>query len=250
MCLVEKLQMSKNKKLRGVILAGGKGTRLQPATRLLNKHLIPLINVPMISYPLSTLRTLGIEDILIVTGGDCLGGFADYLGDGSKFEVNLTYKVQRESGGIAQALGLARDFSSGEPIVVILGDNVFQDDGSLSINYSDANNRASLVVCETDSPERFGVYDPKRNEIIEKPTSPRSKLAVTGLYSYPADVFDFIDKLTPSERGELEITDVNNYYLSRDKANIFKFDGFWSDCGTPESMLATINHLHGKRKQE
>jgi len=223
---------------RGIILAGGKGTRLQPATFVMNKHMVPLLNKPMILYPLETLINLGIREIMVVTGGEHLGSIAAFLGDGSDYGVRLTYRVQMEASGIAAALNLARNFSNGERIAVILGDNFFADEVKIT-NIKGP----TIFVKEVEDPERFGVFDPKSCSIIEKPKKPKSKLAVTGLYFYDSEVFDFIDTLKPSERGELEITSVNNWYLKRGKMEVVKLKRFWSDMGTPDSLMKTQSYI-------
>jgi len=232
--------------MKGVVLAGGKGTRLLPATRVMNKHLIPILNRPMILYPLETLRDVfGIDDILIVSGGEHLGGFAEFLGDGKEYRVSLTYRVQAEAGGIAQALSLAKDFSVGESIAVILGDNIF-DAKALKKSVKSLvrkNNEAALFLKEVPDAQRFGVpsFDTKGKitKITEKPANPASPFAITGLYLYPADVFDRIRRIKPSARGELEISDVNDMYVKAGRCRHCILDGFWSDAGTPLSLART-----------
>lgn len=222
----------------GVILAGGHGTRLRPLTYITNKHLIAVYNKPMVEYPLQTLISAGMKDILIVSGGENIGSFAEYLKDGANYGVKLTYKVQTEAGGIAQALSLAEDFAQGEDILVILGDNIF---APLKIDPPEPGN-ACLWLKEVEKPERFGVAEIKDGKLVgieEKPTKPKTSLAVTGLYYYPPEVFDFIKTLKPSARGELEITDVNNYFISKDRCEYRLVDNFWSDSGTFESLLTS-----------
>ena len=235
--------MKKNKKnkMKGIILAGGNGTRLRPLTYVTNKHLLPIYNKPMILYPLETLKALGISDILIVSGGEHIGTFAEYLGDGSTFDVKLTYRVQTDAGGIAQALHLGEDFSKDvSNIAVILGDNIF-DNSSIIFPESYQRNEAIIFGKEVIDPERFGVvWANEKGKVLgieEKPKKPRSNVAVTGLYIYPSDVFDVIKTLKPSKRGELEITDVNNYYIKKNRCHITRLSGFWSDAGTFDSML-------------
>ncbi len=224
--------------MRGIILAGGEGTRMMPATKIINKHLLPVLNNPMIIYPLKTLINLKITDILIVSGGNHLGGIINFLGSGSDYGVKLTYKVQSEAGGIAQALSLAKDFSNGEKIAVILGDNFFNEEIKIS-NIS----KPTIFLRQVSDPERFGVYDFKTKRIIEKPKKNIGNWAVTGLYFYDSEVFDFIETLKPSKRGELEITSVNNWYLKRNRMEIQKLKEFWSDMGTPQSLLNTAKHI-------
>ena len=228
--------------MKGVILAGGKGTRLRPATYVLNKHLIPILSKPMILYPLETLKRLGITEVLIVTGGGHIGSFAEFLGDGSAFGVEITYRVQTEAGGIAQALFLAKEFvGTDQRFGVILGDNIFADTVDESMLAKNSNNTAQLFVKSVPDPERFGVLE-SDNTIVEKPTNPKSDKAITGLYIYPNDVFEFLPTLTASERGEMEITDVNNWYLNDGRISITDLaDSFWSDAGTPESLARVTN---------
>ncbi len=226
--------------MKGVILCGGKGTRMLPATEVLNKHMIPVLNIPMVVYPLSTLEDMGVKDILIISGGNHIGDIAEFLGDGSSYGVNLTYKVQREAGGIAQALYLAEDFVGDEQFVVILGDNYFEK-GVIPPD-------GCGIVCKTvPDLRRFGVISSEKREIIEKPEKPDPDGgAVTGMYFYTKEIFNFIKTLSPSARGELEITDVNNWCLKNLDMKIHTYQYFWSDMGTPESMLATIKHLYEK----
>ena len=230
---------------KGVILAGGKGTRLLPATKILNKHLLPVVNVPMITFPLVTLKSIGITDILVISGGGHIGGFADYLKDGKSFGLDITYKVQTEAGGIAQALSLSKDFVRGEEeFAVILGDNIFEP-GVVTTNSSLGMGNASIYLCPVEDNKRFGVpvFDPhsgKLTHIEEKPALPKNDLAVTGFYIYPKDVFEIVARLLPSNRGELEITDVNNEYIKAGRCNYSYIAGFWSDCGTPQSMVASV----------
>lgn len=238
--------------MKGVILAGGKGTRLQPATFVTNKHLLPILNRPMIEYPIDTLLAFGIKDILIVSGGDHIGAFAEYLGDGSKFGVSLTYKVQQEAGGIAEALGLAKDFAAGEAIVTILGDNVFDNTDFSPLTpagYELASlNSLILFTKKVSDPERFGVLAAINGRacIIEKPQKNVGSMAVTGLYIYPSDVFDIIPNLVRSRRGELEITDVNNWYIKQNRMISNQLITFWSDAGTPDSLYEVIKWVKSK----
>ncbi|MCW1312832.1 MAG: sugar phosphate nucleotidyltransferase, partial [Candidatus Parvarchaeota archaeon] len=212
---------------------------LYPLTKVTNKHLLPVYNKPMVFYPLETLKSLGIKDICIVSGGDHIADFIRLLGSGSEFGVTLTYKVQDGPKGIAHALLQAEKFvKNDEKVAVILGDNIFEKVEAQPEALSD--NNAYIYIKEVEDPERFGVVKFNENEIseiIEKPKEPPSKFAVTGLYIYPSDVFDFIKTLKPSQRGELEITDVNNWYLKQGRLKAIKIDGFWSDAGTFESLL-------------
>jgi len=234
------------KKLVGVVLAGGKGTRLGEVTRVTNKHLLPVGNMPMIYYPIKKLIGINITDILIVSGTDHMGDFVELLGSGSRFKADFTYKVQDEAGGIAQALGLAERFCNGNNCVVILGDNIFyQDLSQLKDNIYKNKNNAHVVLKTVPDPSRYGVAYIKNNkiyDIVEKPDNPTSDLAVTGIYSYPPDVFDIIKTLKPSKRGELEITDVNKHYLHQNRLTPSFFNNYWTDAGTPDS-LSLANHL-------
>lgn len=223
--------------MRGVILAGGEGTRLRPLTYVTNKHLLPVHNKPMILYPLETLKKMGIRDVLVVSGGNHIGAFAEFLGDGSDYGVNVTYRVQKKAGGIAQALGLAEDFARGEEIMVILGDNIF---GEFTAPMTAG--RATVFLKEVENPNRFGVAQFDGGgaliNIQEKPIIAPSNLAVTGLYHYPNEVFKVIPTLKPSARGELEITDINNYFIDKG-CDYVKLKCFWSDAGTFDSLFTS-----------
>lgn len=235
--------------MRGVILAGGTGSRMQPCTHVTNKHLLPVYNKPMIFHPLETLKTLGVTDILIVTGGNSIGDFMQLLGSGENFGVRFTYKIQDKPMGIAHALLLAEDFAKGDKVIVILGDNVFENSKIPPFSAADGD-KAVIFMKEVEDPERFGVatVDNAGNvlEIEEKPKQPRSNYAVTGLYVYPPDVYEFIRTLKPSARGELEITDVNNFYIRNSRMRAVKLDGFWSDAGTFPSLMRASNFLWNK----
>lgn len=229
--------------MKGIILAGGNGTRLRPLTLVANKHLLPVYNKPMILYPLQTLKDMGIKDILIVSGGENIGVFMDFLGDGSDYGVSLTYKIQKEAGGIAQALLLGKDFVGQDRFAVILGDNIFEYAPKLPLD-----DLYGIVLKKVANPERFGVFDKKTCRITEKPKKPKSKFAVTGLYFYQPSVFSFIEKLKPSKRGEMEITDVNNWCLEHFDTATLDYEGFWSDAGTFDSLLASSNFIKSKTK--
>ncbi len=223
--------------MKGIILAGGTGSRLYPLTKVTNKHLLPISDKPMIYYPIEKLTGVGIEEILIVTGTEHMGDVVNLLGSGKDFGCRFTYKVQDEAGGIAQALGLAENFVGDDSMTVILGDNIFQTSLQKAID-SYPNKGAQILLKEVDDPERFGVAEVEGDKIIgieEKPDQPRSKLAVTGVYMYDAKVFDYIRELEPSERGELEITDVNNRYIKQEAMRFSVMDGWWTDAGTPAS---------------
>lgn len=224
--------------MKGIILAGGHGTRLLPLTRLNNKHLLPVYDRLMIEYPLQTLIELGCDDILIVTGGEHVGDFANYLGDGSSYGVRLTYRVQPEAGGIAQALGCAEGFvNNHQCFPVILGDNYFSN-----LKLSPEYLVPTLFVKKVENPQRFGVVT-KQGDIVEKPEKPETNNAVTGLYIYNSKVFPQIRNLTPSKRGELEITDINNWFLKNENAQIREYQGYWSDMGTHDSLNEVANYV-------
>lgn len=236
--------------IRGIVLAGGSGSRLLPLTKTTNKHLLPVGTKPMIYYPIDRLIGAGIRDILIVTGVDHMGEVVNQLGSGKDFGCRFTYKVQDEPGGIAQALGLARQFAAGEKIAVILGDNIFEDSLVPYLErYLTSNKEAMILVKEVDDPQRFGVVRYKGEEIaeiLEKPSDPPSPFAVTGVYFYSAAVFDIIQGLKPSGRGELEITDVNNAFLKRGQLIYGVLEGYWSDAGTHESLRRANELVAGK----
>jgi len=227
--------------MKGVLLAGGSGSRLLPLTKVTNKHLLPVYNKPMIYYPLETLKAMGLTDILIVSGVEHSGHILSLLGSGREHGVRLYYEIQDEAGGIAQALGLAEDFADGEAVAVILGDNIFGD----SFDVSDFKAGARIFLKEVDAAGRFGVAEVDGKKVLgieEKPDEPKSNFAVTGLYVYENSVFDVIKTLKPSDRGELEITDVNNEFIGKGVMDSHVVDGFWTDAGTFES-LHTANRL-------
>ena len=231
--------------MKGVILAGGLGSRLLPITKVTNKHLVPVYDQPMIYYPIQTLVEAGIDEILVVTGGEHAGDFLKLLGNGKQLGVKqLEYTYQEGEGGIADALRLAEDFSDGESLCVMLGDNILE--GSIAKaaqDFQEQKTGAKVILKEVTDPERFGVARFQNNnpnesivEILEKPENPPSNFAVTGIYFYDADVFTMCNALTPSQRGELEITDVNNMYLQRGDLTHEFLHGWWTDAGTFESL--------------
>ncbi len=224
--------------MKGVILAGGFGTRLGLLTKVTNKHLLPVYDKPMIFYPLQNLLEAGIRDIMIISGPEYSGHFLRLLGSGKNFKARFTYEIQDDAGGIAQALGLAEDFADGEDIAVILGDNIFQDGFSKEI--ASFRYGAKIFLKPTAEAKRFGVAEIKGDRVVrieEKPKKPKSNLAVTGLYLYDARVFDIIRKLRPSSRGELEITDVNNVYIRMGLMSYATVRGYWTDAGTQDTLL-------------
>jgi len=226
--------------LKGIVLAGGTGSRLFPLTKVTNKHLLPVGRVPMIWHPVWKLKQAGIEEILVVTGTEHMGDVVGCLGSGKDFGCRFTYKVQDEAGGIAQALALGENFAGGDPICVILGDNIFQDDlGKEAAAFLLQDRGARILLKEVKDPQRFGVAEVKGGKvtgIVEKPAEPQSDLAVTGIYFFDADVFNIIRTVRPSGRGEMEITDVNNAYIARDQMTFGIFQGWWSDAGTFPSL--------------
>ncbi len=227
--------------MKGVILAGGSGTRLRPLTKVTNKHLLPVFNKPMIYYPLRTLADMGIWEAILISGREHAGHFLSLLGSGKEFGIHLAYEVQEEAGGIAQALGLAEDFVGRDRCVVILGDNIFEDNFSVSIQaYRQQPKGAKIFLKEVPDPERFGVAEiqgDRVRSITEKPKTPTTSYAVTGLYMYDAEVFHIIRGLEPSNRGELEITDVNTAYIREGTMTYEIVRGYWTDAGTFPSLL-------------
>jgi glucose-1-phosphate thymidylyltransferase len=232
--------------MKGVILAGGLGSRLFPLTKITNKHLLPIYNQPMIYYPIRALINAGIEDIMIVTGGNAAGDFLRLLGNGKDFGLkHLNYTYQEGEGGIADALSLVEHFADDKPICVVLGDNLIEKNiRSAADEYRQQGKGAKILLKHVHDPQRFGVaeIDGERVvRIVEKPSDPISDFAVTGIYFYDPSVFDIIKTLVPSGRGELEITDVNNHYIDRGEMTWNELDGWWTDAGTFESLLRASN---------
>jgi len=228
--------------MKGVILAGGFGTRLRPLTLITNKHLLPVYDKPMILYPLNTLKAAGVSEIMIVCGKEHAGHFMSFLGSGKEYGVKLSYALQHGAGGIADALGLAQDFVDEDKVAVILGDNIFEDDFSEDFKAFQNERGSKVFLKEVSDPQRFGVAEINDNKIVsteEKPKKPKSNLAIVGLYLYDPDVFTKIKKLVPSARGELEITDLHNIYIGEGSLSYGTVKGFWSDAGTFDSLLKT-----------
>lgn len=231
--------------MKGVILAGGTGSRMRPATAVTNKHLLPVYGpqgaVPMIFYPINTLVGSGVDDILIISSREHSGSIIQNLGDGHKFGAKFSYKIQdlnRVEMGIASALKLAKDFTGDETFAVILGDNFFQDLFKEDFfDFAASNSKAHIFIKSVSDPNRFGVYH--EGSIEEKPEKPKSNMAVTGLYLYGPEVYDLAEALTPSRRGELEVTDINQHYCSSGDVSLSEVGGFWSDMGTPSSITRT-----------
>lgn len=232
--------------MKGIILAGGTGSRLYPLTKVTNKHLLPVGKYPMIFHSVYRLKQADIHDILIVTGKDHMGDVVNLLGSGREMGVTFTYKVQDEAGGIAQALDLAEQYVGNDQMVVILGDNVFEDDLSPFVNnFRQQTGGAKILIQQVQDPKRFGVPEINGQQIVsieEKPIQPKSDYAVTGIYMFDHKVFDIVKTLKPSTRGELEITDVNNAYIARGELSYDILKGWWTDAGTHAS-LARANEL-------
>jgi glucose-1-phosphate thymidylyltransferase len=226
--------------MKGIILAGGTGSRLFPLTKVTNKHLLPVGNKPMIFYPMEKLRSAGITEVLIVTGLEHMGSVVNLLGSGKDFGCQFTYRVQDEAGGIAQALALASQFSRDDKMCVILGDNIFQDSIKPFVEEFDSSPiKAKILLKQVHDPQRYGVAEIAGRHIVgveEKPKNPKSDFAVTGIYFYSSEVFQIIKTLKPSGRGELEITDVNNAYIQMNQMSYNVLTGWWTDAGTFESL--------------
>jgi len=232
--------------LKGIVLAGGLGSRLRPLTAVTNKHLLPVYDKPMIYYPIQTLINAGIKDIMIVTGGNSAGDFLKLLKNGREFGLShINYTYQEGEGGIADALGLCEDFADGEPICVVLGDNIIEKNIAQAVkSYRHQGGGAKILLKKVHDPQRFGVPELDGRKVVrieEKPREPKSEYAVIGIYMYDAEVFKIIKTLVPSGRGELEITDVNNAYIERGEMTWDELDGWWTDAGTFESLLRASN---------
>lgn len=238
--------------MKGVILAGGLGTRLRPLTNVTNKHLLPVYDLPMVFRPIETLVNAGIDEIMLVVGGPFAGDFIRVLKNGEAFGLkHIEYAYQEGEGGIADALRLARHFADEESITVILGDNC--TDADISQSVKSFKRGATIFLKEVDDPERFGVVTVEGGvirKIIEKPQQPESNLAVTGLYIYDHTVFKKIDEIEPSARGELEITDINNLYLEEGGLSWSMLEGFWSDAGTFETLAEVNAYWASKEKRK
>ncbi len=241
-------------RIKGVILAGGQGTRLRPFTHLINKHLLPVYDKPLIYYPLLAMKHSGISEILLTSNREDLSSFKKLLGNGSEFNLQIEYAPQDGPRGIAHALGLAEKFADGSKIAVMLGDNIFIDYEQIKHGITKFLHEkgAKLFLKEVPDPERFGIAQVEQAKIIsiiEKPERPLSNFAVTGLYLYDSDVFQIVKTLTPSKRGELEITDVNNYYVEKGLAKYEVIEGEWIDAGTFDSLLHASVLMLKKNKE-
>lgn len=238
--------------MKGIILAGGSGTRLLPCTKVTNKHLLPVYDRPMIYFPIQALKKAGISDILIVSGRGHAGHFLELLRSGEDFGVKLSYGVQEEAGGIAQALGLAEDFADNGKIAVILGDNIFQYNLKGAIKkFKRQGQGAKIFLSRVKNPRSYGIAEIRKGKITaieEKPQNPKSNLAVAGIYFYDNQIFKIIRTLKPSARGELEITDVNNFYIQKGLMRYEILKGWWGDCGENFNSLLEAAHLVAKTK--
>jgi glucose-1-phosphate thymidylyltransferase len=228
--------------MKGIVLAGGLGSRLRPLTKVTNKHLLPIYDKPMIYYPLETLCRAGIDEIMIVTGGNSAGDFLRLLGNGREFGLHdIYYTYQEGEGGIADALKLCEHFADGDSVAVVLGDNILEDDITPYVQRFQAQGGgARILLKQVEDPERFGVPELAGDRIVridEKPATPKSDYAVTGVYMYDSKVFDYCRDLKPSSRGELEITDVNNAYIQAGTLYYDILDGWWTDAGQFESLF-------------
>ena len=232
--------------MKGVVLAGGLGTRLYPLTKVTNKHLLPVYDRPMVYYPIQCLVNAGISDIMIVTGGNSAGHFLQLLGNGAEFGLkDLAYTYQQGEGGIADALKLAEHFIDGDKVCVVLGDNIIEGNIHKAVEaFREQGSGAKIMLKEVQDPERFGVatvVDGKVTRIVEKPKHPESNLAVIGIYMFDGQVWEIIRKLRPSDRGEFEITDVNNAYLAQGQLTADVIKGWWTDAGTFDSLIRASN---------
>lgn len=238
--------------MKGIILAGGKGTRLRPLTKVTCKQLLPVYDKPMIFYPINTLVSSGIKDILIIIAPDYSGHFLNLLGSGKDFGANFSYAIQDEPRGLADAFRVGEDFIDNDNVTMILGDNIFDQDFSTEIKSFKSG--GMVFAKKVNDPERFGVVEFDKNmkalNISEKPKHPKSNYAVVGLYTYDARVVSFAKKLRPSERGELEITDLNNVYLKKGLLKVNIFDGMWEDAGSFDSLLHVSNEIALREKNK
>jgi glucose-1-phosphate thymidylyltransferase len=231
--------------MKGVVLAGGKATRLRPLTKVTNKHLLPIYDKPLIYYPLQSMAKAGIKDVLIITNPEHAGHFIQLLGSGREFGLKLAYELQEEAGGLSQAVGLAESFVGRDKMLVLLGDNIFTHDLRSSVERFSAQEKGAVVYgVEVEHPEHYGVIEMDGERVIgieEKPKEPKSHFAQTGIYMYDERVWDYIGNLSPSARGELEITDLNNIYVQEGTMRCEPLDGYWIDAGTSHDELLSAN---------
>jgi glucose-1-phosphate thymidylyltransferase len=231
--------------VKGVVLAGGKATRLRPLTKVTNKHLLPVYDRPLIYYPLQAMARAGIEDVLVITNPEHAGHFIQLLGSGREFGLHLAYELQEEAGGLAQAVGLARSFVGEDRMLVLLGDNIFSQDLRPSVERFSTQDRGAVIFAvEVAEPQHYGVIEMDGERVVgieEKPTAPKSQLAQTGIYMYDERVWALMDGLVPSARGELEITDLNNRYVEEGTMRCETLTGYWIDAGTSHDELLSAN---------
>ena len=239
------MSASPSRRLKGVILAGGKATRLRPLTEVTNKHLLPVYDKPLIFYPLEAMARAGVEEVLLITNPEHAGHFLQLLRTGRDFGLRLTYELQEEAGGLAQAVGLAEPFARDSKLLVLLGDNIFTHDLRPSVQRFATEERGAVIFAkEVDEPQHYGVVEMDGERVVsieEKPAHPKSRLAQTGIYLYDERVFSFMDRLAPSGRGELEITDLNNVYVAEGSMRCETLDGWWIDAGTSHDELLEAN---------
>jgi glucose-1-phosphate thymidylyltransferase len=231
--------------MKGVVLAGGKATRLRPLTKVTNKHLLPIYDRPLIYYPLQAMAKAGLHEVLVITNPEHAGHFIQLLGSGSEFGLKLAYELQEEAGGLAQAVGLARSFVGSDSMLVLLGDNIFTDDLRPAVERFSAEDRGAVIFgVEMEHPEQYGVIEMDGDRVVgieEKPAAPRSHLIQTGIYMYDSHVWAHMEGLKPSARGELEITDLNNLYVAQGTMRCETLDGYWIDAGTSHDELLSAN---------
>ena len=232
--------------MKGVILAGGKATRLRPLTQVTNKHLLPIYDKPLIYYPLEAMARAGVEEVLLTTNPEHAGHFLQLLGTGREFGLRLTYELQEGANGLADAVGLAERFARGSKVLVLLGDNIFTHDLAPRVRAFEQQEQGAVIFAtEVEEPQHYGVIEVDGDRVVgieEKPEHPRSNLAQTGIYLYDDRVFDFISELEPSPRGELEITDLNNRYVAEGTLSCDVLDGYWIDAGTSHDELLAANN--------
>jgi glucose-1-phosphate thymidylyltransferase len=233
------------KRLKGVILAGGRATRLRPLTYVTNKHLLPVYDKPLIFYPLEAMARAGVEEVLLITNPEHAGHFLQLLRTGREFGLRITYELQEEAGGLAQAVGLAEPFGRHSKLLVLLGDNIFTHDLRPSVErFAEQDRGAVIFAKQVERPEQYGVVEVDGERVVsieEKPARPKSRLAQTGVYLYDERVFSFVDRLVPSERGELEVTDLNNVYVAEGSMRCETLEGWWIDAGTSHDELLEAN---------
>jgi glucose-1-phosphate thymidylyltransferase len=231
--------------LKGVVLAGGKATRLRPLTKVTNKHLLPIYDQPLIYYPLQAMARAGVRDVLVITNPEHAGHFIQLLGSGREFGLKLAYELQEEAGGLAQAVGLAESFVGNEKMLVLLGDNIFTQDLQPAVERFSAEERGAVIFgVRMEHPEQYGVIEMDGERVVgieEKPAQPKSHLVQTGIYMYDEYIWSHIEQLTPSARGELEITDLNNIYVGEGTMRCETLDGYWIDAGTSHDELLAAN---------